>query len=490
VTGSPFRRDEDPVAASSTAHGVRVFFSNLGCKLNQAEVDALARQFAARGHRVVGSLTEADLHVVNSCTVTHQAARDSRKAARRGARQGHPLRTVLTGCYATASAAEAAALAGVDLVVHNRDKDRLVDLVARELPRWAAAERAAGAGDAPPARPTVEHRTRRERASSTPPARTASDLPAAGAVASVAAVPGSRLALELGPARALVKIEDGCDMRCAFCIIPRTRGGQRSRPLVEVTREAAALEAAGHREIVITGVQISAYRDGAARLPELLDALLAATGACRFRLTSIAPWELDAPLLERLDHPRICRHVHLSLQSGDDRTLRRMRRPYSAARFAAVLDALRERAPGCAVTTDVIAGFPGETDEEFEASLAFVAAARFAKVHVFTFSARPGTEAAGLPDPVPAERRRERTGRLLGVAAAAEEAFRRAHLGSVARVLWEGERDGAWIGTSDNYLRIFARGAVGGLRGHLTSATLVELVPGGLGAMLAAAPSS
>jgi threonylcarbamoyladenosine tRNA methylthiotransferase MtaB len=416
---------------------VRVLLTNLGCKLNQAEVDAMARQFVARGHRLAASLDDADLHVVNSCTVTHQAARDSRKAARRAGRERRAVRTVLTGCYATAEAAEAAALAGVDLVVPNRDKHRLVELVAREFPEWAAD----------------------------------------------ALVRESPLPLELATARALVKIEDGCGMPCAFCVIPRTRGVERSRPLREVAAEVAALEQAGHREIVVTGVLISSYRDGAARLPELLDAALAATRHCRFRLSSIAPWDVSSRLVERLAHPRVCRHLHLALQSGDDRVLRRMRRPYTAAAFAATVDGIRRRVPGVAVTTDVIVGFPGESEAEFATSLRLIEELGFARVHTFTYSARPGTAAAAAPDPVPPERKRERMGRVLEVAARTETAFRRANLGSRARVLWEVASADGWVGTTDNYLRAFAAGGHA-LRGRLTGATLDRLVPGGVAATL------
>ena len=409
---------------------MRVFFTNLGCKLNQAEVDAMARRFAARGHRVVATLEEADLHVVNTCTVTRQAARDSRKAARRAAREAISARTVVTGCWATAESSEARALDGVDLVVVNRDKDRLVDIVA-------------------------------------------------GAFAQDE-VPISYVPLQLGPARALLKVEDGCDMRCAFCIIPRPRGRERSRPLREVVAEARALEAGGHAEIVVTGVQISAYRDGDVRLPELIDALLRATTTSRLRLTSIAPWELDQATLDRVAHPRLCRHVHLSLQSGDDRTLRRMRRPYTTARFASLVEALRARVPGIAITTDVIVGFPGESDAEHEASLAFVDAQRFARVHVFNYSAREGTEAASMPEQSSPALRRQRMASMLEVAAEAEAGFHRAHLGASGRVLWEGRRAGRWLGTTDNYLRVFAETSAENLRGTVTEVPLIRVVPGGL----------
>jgi threonylcarbamoyladenosine tRNA methylthiotransferase MtaB len=272
-------------------------------------------------------------------------------------------------------------------------------------------------------------------------------------------------------------------MRCAFCIIPRTRGAQRSRPLREVVDEVRALEAGGHREIVVTGVQISEWRDGGARLSELLDALLAATTASRFRLTSIAPWRLGPALLERLGHPRVCRHLHLSLQSGDDRTLRRMRRPYDGACYAAAVAAARRHVPGIAITTDVIVGFPGETDAEFDSSLAFIEAIGFARLHAFGYSPREGTEAATMPDQVSAQRTRERMTRLLEVAARAEDAFRAQHVGTDARVLWEGRRRGRWAGTSDNYLRVFTE-RDDDLRGRLTVARLTRAVDGGLDGQL------
>ncbi|HVR30154.1 MAG TPA: hypothetical protein VMS86_11550, partial [Thermoanaerobaculia bacterium] len=210
---------------------MRVFLSNLGCKLNQAEVDALARQFRARGHAVVGTLADADVHIVNSCTVTHLAARDSRKAARRGARERHRPRTVLTGCHATAQPEEAARL-GVDLVVDNRDKDRLVELVAR------AFSESVRVGTARPAASGLASKRARPDHPADEPVRllVRADEPAPSRV------PVSYVRLEFGTARALVKVEDGCDMRCAFCVIPSTRGAQRSRPLREVVAEIRALE--------------------------------------------------------------------------------------------------------------------------------------------------------------------------------------------------------------------------------------------------------
>jgi len=416
---------------------VRVYFTNLGCKLNQAEIEGFARDFLAAGHEVVGSLSDADLHVVNSCTVTQTAARSSRKAAGRGHRAAgsRTLRTVLTGCYASDPTA-AARLAGVDLVVPNAEKDRLLERVHAAFP------------DAVPA-------------------------------FSDSAIPVPYVPLPFGNTRALLKVEDGCNMRCAFCIIPSTRGRQRSRPLRKVVDEVRGLVEAGYREVVVTGVQISAWQDGDARLPELVRALLEETEVPRLRLTSIAPWDLDERLLELWSDRRLCRHLHLSLQSGCTETLRRMRRPYTAEGFLQILERLRAAIPGVAVTTDVIVGFPGETEDELRQSLATVAAAGFAKVHAFPFSPRAGTEAACLPDPVHPGERKERMARLLAVADRSERAFRRAHLGRRETVLWEKPKDGLGQGLTDNYLRVLCpEGA--GLAGRFSEVELVGLEEEGM----------
>jgi threonylcarbamoyladenosine tRNA methylthiotransferase MtaB len=407
---------------------MRVHFTNLGCKLNQAEIERLARDFTAAGHEVVASLAEADLHVVNSCTVTLAAARTSRKAAGRG--RGR-LRTVLTGCWATERPDEAARLAGVDLVVPNVEKDHLLARVHEAFPQAVVA-------DPVPCSPS----------------------PA-------------------GHTRALVKIEDGCNMRCSFCIIPFTRGAQRSRPLAEVVEEVGARVEDGYREVVITGVQISAWRHEGDRLPDLVRAILAGTDVPRLRLTSIAPWDLDDPLLDLWDDRRLCRHLHLSLQSGSTATLCRMRRPYTAESYLALLARVRATIPGVAITTDVIVGFPGETEDDFAESLATVEAARFAKVHVFPYSARVGTEATAMPGQVAPETKKKRMDRMLAAAARAELGFHRAHLGTRATVLWERPREGMGYGLTDNYLRVLsAEGA--GLWNRFSEVELVELVGEGV----------
>ena len=409
---------------------MRVHLTHLGCKLNQAEIERLGRDFEAAGHEVVGSLAEADLHVVNSCTVTQEAARGSRKEAGRARRGGRPVRTVLTGCYASGSPEEAARVAGVDLVVLNSDKDRLVEIVQEAFPGFPAGP-----------------------------------VPCAS--------------FPVGPTRALVKVEDGCNMRCSFCIIPFTRGTQRSRALPEVIAEVRSLLGRGYQEIVVTGVQISAWRSEGGRLADLVRAILEETDVPRLRLTSIAPWDLDERLLDLWGDRRLCRHLHLSLQSGATATLRRMRRPYTAESYLALLGRVRAAMPGVAVTTDVIVGFPGETEEEFTESLTTVEAAGFAKVHVFPYSVRPGTAAEEMPGQVPPERKKERMARMLALAERAERDFRSAHLGARGTVLWERPKDGMGQGLTDNYLRVLCpEGAA--LRNRFSEVEMVGIVPEGL----------
>jgi threonylcarbamoyladenosine tRNA methylthiotransferase MtaB len=474
---------------------MRVFFTNLGCKLNQAENERLARDFLAAGHQVAAVLADADLHVVNSCTVTAAAARSSRQAARAAARlaTGRPPRTVLTGCWATASPAAAAALAGVDLVVPNSDKERLLEQVRRAFPEPPAAREVPEVPAVPeapePPEPSEPSAAPKPPPSLPPPTLRDAKPPH-------------------GNTRALVKIEDGCDMRCAFCIIPSTRGRQRSRPPAEVVAEVRRLAGGGYREIVVTGVQISAYRAAPAGpapassrrtlgLAYLVRAMLAALPgpadppgmppaaaagappATRLRLTSIAPWELDAELLALWSDRRLCRHLHLSLQSGSDATLRRMRRPYTAGRYARLVELARAAVPGVAVTTDVIVGFPGETAAEFEESLATVAALGFAKVHVFPFSPRPGTAAAALPDAVPPAEQRQRMARMMAVAERSAQAFRAAHLGRRAMVLWERPKRGCGQGLTDTYIRVFSPDGAA-LRNQLVEVELAALAPGGM----------
>ena len=413
---------------------MRIYVGSLGCKLNQSEMDALARQLAAGGHQVVTAPAEADLCVLNTCAVTHVAAQKSRQALRRMHRDNPQARLIATGCYAQLTPGDLCELPGVEMVVGNREKDQLEELLGKD----AMGVRSLGS------------------ASSLPRTRT----------------------------RALVKIQDGCDNACTYCIIRVARGPQRSRPAGEILAEVQARLAAGHQEIVLTGVHIGAYgRDrqgspGRIDLWGLVRQVLAETGVPRLRLSSIEPWDLSEQALQLWDDPRLCRHLHLPLQSGSNATLHRMARQYTTAQFQRWVTAARAAIPDLAVTTDLIVGFPGETDGEFEESLAFVQKIGFSRAHVFPYSIRPGTPAAQMPGQVPSQIKAERSRALRGVASASQRAFSQSFVGRTMDVLWESDREGdkgaEWSGLTDNYLRVHTRSPAN-LANRLLSTRLVAI---------------
>ena len=396
---------------------MKVYVSSLGCKLNQSEMDSLAGELAAGGHELVSSPAEADLCVLNTCAVTHVAAQKSRQALRRLYRDNPRARLIVTGCYAEITPEDLGELEGVERVVGNREKERLAQWIGD-----SAAERAASVPV------PIRSRTR---------------------------------------TRALIKIQDGCDNACTYCIIHVARGPQRSRPPDEILAEVRARLADGHKEIVLTGVHIGAYGCDRQREPAetdlwaLVGRILAGTDVPRLRLSSIEPWDLSEQAFRLWDDPRLCRHLHLPLQSGCDATLRRMARRYTTAEFSAWVTAARAAIPDLAVTTDVIAGFPGETEEEFAQSLAFVESMAFSRVHVFPYSARAGTPAAQMPGQVPAQIKAQRARVLRDAAAASQRAFSRSFVGRTLDVLWESQQGrgehAMWSGLTDNYLRVVTR---------------------------------
>jgi threonylcarbamoyladenosine tRNA methylthiotransferase MtaB len=457
---------------------MRVHVSSLGCKLNQSEMESLAMQLVQRGHQIVASPAEADLCVLNTCAVTSVAEQKTRQALRRLHRENPNARLVATGCYAELSPAEFQEMAGgpglpgVVLVAGNRAKAHLADLLAGTT--------------APTDRVCPADRVR--------PAST----PATAGAPSEGRTPVPNAQLPIARTRALVKIQDGCDNACTYCIIHVARGPQRSRPADQVLAEVQARLAAGHKEIVLTGVHIGAYgRDrgtgsggapGAAHSPStdlwaLVRRILAETEVPRLRLSSIEPWDLPPEALDLWSNARLCPHLHLPLQSGADAVLRRMGRRYTTAKFTALVDAARAAIPDLAVTTDVIAGFPGETAAEHAESLAFVAAMGFARVHVFPYSLRPGTPAAQMPGQVAPPVKAERASALRAAATASAAAFCQRFVGRTVSVLWESSRpgrDGAvWNGLTGNYLRVHTL-ARENLANSLTPTRLVALTRAGL----------
>lgn len=402
---------------------MRVAFVTQGCRLNQFESDALARQAREAGHAVVEADETPELVVINTCTITHEADADARQQVRRATRAG--ARVVVTGCFATAAPDEVAALPGVERVIGNREKERLFELVA--------------ATEAPRIHVAPVDLTRRVRV--------------------------SRLRPELEPrrSRAYLKIQDGCDYRCSFCVVPQVRGRSASVPAEEVAQQLAALVAAGAPEVVLTGVHLGIYgRDLQPRetLASLVAALLTRVGASRLRLGSVDPHEVSDALVGLLARePGLCRFLHLPVQSGSDAVLRRMRRAHKADDLRSLVPRLVREVPGIGIGTDVIVGFPQESEDEFAETLALLAALPLAWLHVFTYSPRGGTAAAGLAGQVPPEVKRRRRAALGALAAEKGRAFAASQVGARLRAVVHRERRrGDLVARADNGLTILLRG--------------------------------
>lgn len=423
---------------------MRVRVETLGCRLNTSEIDRIGRQFVADGHQVVGPDEPADVCILNTCAVTHIAARKSRQLIRH-LKHAHPgAAMVVTGCYAELEREQVAAL-GADIVVGNQEKDDVVRLVAERLGKRAMRDQS-----------QVVQEPDNQRL-----------------------YPGAR-------ARAFVKVQDGCDNRCTYCVVTIARGAARSRLVDEIVAEVQHLEAIGYREVVLSGVHLGSYGHDVGRrrgIFHLTRRLLDETDIPRLRLSSLEPWDLAVDFFSLWEDSRLGRHLHLPLQSGCDATLRRMARRTTTERFAQLVSAARAAIPDLSVTTDLMVGFPGETEDEFIESLDIVEAMAFAGIHVFRYSARPGTEAASMADQVPPEVAAERSQRARQVGARTERSFRHSFLGRTMDVLWEGaEPNGAnllWSGLTDNYLRVSASGGPY-LRNTITPVRLVAHTPTGL----------
>ena len=398
---------------------MRIAFCTLGCKVNQYETQALERLFTARGHVLAPFEGEADVYVINSCTVTAVSDKKSRQVVRQARKRAPDAVVALCGCYPQTHPQDMKDLP-VDLVAGTGDRLEFVELVERA---WAERREKITALDDAMMRRVFE------------------PLPAGG--------------LE-GRTRAMLKVEDGCVNFCSYCIIPYARGPVRSLPLQDAAAQAARLAGEGYKELVLTGIEISSWghdlRDGTS-LIDLMEAVCAAAPGCRIRLGSLEPRTVTGEFCLRaakLDN--LCPHFHLSMQSGCDATLKRMNRKYDTARFFESVSLLGKYFQTPAVTTDMIVGFPGETEEEFAQSLDFIQRCAFAAMHIFPYSKRPGTPAAAMPGQVPKAVKEERARRAAEIAARME----RRYLGrwKTAEVLFEEERDGLWRGHTTHYCEV------------------------------------
>ncbi len=395
---------------------MRVHLKTLGCRLNEAELESWARDFQQQGIRPSGSPDDADLLVINTCAVTEEAVKKSRKLLRRAQRDNPRAKLVVSGCYASLNPEQAAADLGVDLIVPNTDKERLAEIAIREL--------------ALPTMPVT------------------------------AMEPDSYSPLRRNRQRAFIKVQDGCRYRCSYCIVTLARGEERSRSIPEVITEINTLAEQGIQEVVLAGVHLGGYgSDTGDNLKKLVETVLSDTDIPRIRLGSLEPWDLPEDFWSLFNNPRLMPHLHLPMQSGADTVLRRMSRRCRSGEFLQLVDAARRQIPDFNVTTDIIVGFPGETEDEWHQTLEFVEQAAFGHVHIFAFSPRSGTKAAMLPNPVPREVKRQRSEALHELAERLKEERLRQELGKVGEVLVEGspsEIDGSllWSGYLPNYLRV------------------------------------
>jgi len=417
---------------------MKIYLDTVGCRLNQSEIETMARQFRAAGHEVVPSPELADMAVVNTCAVTIQAASDSRGKIRHIARAG-VSQIIPTGCWTTLQPKEAATLPNVLRVVTNEQKDYLV----------------ADALDIPHESFDLE-----------PIAR--------------APLPGLHRRT-----RAFIKVQDGCDNHCTFCVTTVARGESRSRPLADVIQDIQFALEGGSKEIVLTGVHLGSWgQDSGKHLRDLVKAIFRETDVGRLRLSSLEPWDLDADFFLLWEDKRLMPHLHLPLQSGCDATLKRMARKTTPASFRDLVNAARSVMPDAAITTDIIAGFPGETEEEFSESLAFVEEMDFAGGHVFSYSPRPSTGAAKMKGQVRPEVRKKRNHILTDVLEESAKIYRHKFVGRTMSVLWESTSElGEWgwqmEGWTGNYLRVSAA-ASSARWNEVDQVKLTEVADGGV----------
>ncbi|MDD4080578.1 MAG: tRNA (N(6)-L-threonylcarbamoyladenosine(37)-C(2))-methylthiotransferase MtaB [Eubacteriales bacterium] len=399
-----------------------VAFCTLGCKVNQYDSQAMLEKFLEAGFEQVDFDQAADVYVVNTCVVTAVGEQKSRQMLRRALRQNPQAQLVAAGCLAQKDADKLKGL-GVRLVVGNQHRGRVVALL----------EEAVAQGQQ-----TV-------------------------AVEDVSKIPYEPLKIsrQEGRSRANVKIQEGCDRFCAYCIIPYVRGTIRSREPGDIGLEARSLADAGYREMVLTGIHLSSYGRDLEGVT-LLDAVWQVArvpGIDRIRLGSLEPVIAAAEFVKALaEIPQVCPQFHLSLQSGSDSVLKRMRRRYCAAEYLAAARRLQEAFPGCALTTDLMVGFPGETEEEFAQSLAFCREVGFARMHVFPYSTRAGTAADRMPGQLSREKKASRAREAIALSEALSESYRKALIGTRQPVLFETAREGEAIGHSPQFIEVIARG--------------------------------
>jgi len=435
---------------------MKVAFHTLGCKVNHYETEAIKEAFVSRGAEIAGEDEYADVYIINTCTVTNIADRKSRQFIRRAKRLNPDAVIAVTGCYAQVAADEIAEMPEVDLIIGNGRKSEICGMVMQKLQDGRVTEKQADVLVLPREELNFYEDMGRIEAGSD------------------------------GMTRAYIKIQDGCDRFCSYCLIPYARGPVRSRPAGDIVEEVRSLAEAGHREIVLTGINTALYGTEAgaecslSELLTMLDELKAPEGTdFRIRLSSLEPTVVDKNNVEEIiRHRRLCHHLHLSVQNGSDAVLKSMNRHYTRAEYLEIVRALREYDPDFGITTDIIVGFPGETEEDFRDTLDIVKEASFGKTHVFRYSPRKGTAGAKLRGAVPEEVKKERAGILEEAAEEVARDFRLSIKGKEQTVLIEEEEDGYMTGYTGNYIKAYI--SLSDLGGSAVPGEFCRVIPEGL----------
>lgn len=391
---------------------MQIHLKTLGCRLNEAELESWAEDFQSKGHTLIDNPEHADLLVVNTCAVTQEAVKKSRQIIRRTHRNNPMAKLVVSGCYASLDEKIQQDISGIDLVINNQQKDQLVDIALKEL--------------------------------------NFETMPA------LFTEPGEASIFKRGRNRAFIKIQDGCRYRCTFCIITVARGDERSRTEVDIINDINKFHQQGIQEIVLTGVHVGGYGSELdSNLYQLIKTVLSNTDIPRIRLASVEPWDLPEEFFSLFSNKKLMPHLHLPLQSGSDSVLKRMARRCKTNDYKKLIQQARNEIPNFNLTTDIIVGFPGETEKEWNESLSFIEETAFSHIHIFTYSKRDGTKATTLANQIDTSIKKERSKQLHALSKSMRQSSLNDQIGKTHSVLWETRNENnAWMGYTENFIRV------------------------------------
>jgi len=400
------------LSITGIVRAMQIHLKTLGCRLNEAELESWAEDFQSKGHRLTDKPEHADLLVVNTCAVTQEAVKKSRQIIRRTHRNNSTAKLVVSGCYASLDEKIQYDIPGIDLLIKNQQKDQLVDIALKEL--------------------------------------NFETMPA------LSTEPGEASIFKRGRNRAFIKIQDGCRYRCTFCIVTVARGNERSRTETDIIKDINQFHQQGVQEIVLTGVHVGGYGSELdSNLYQLIKTILSNTDIPRIRLASVEPWDLPEEFFSLFSNKRLMPHMHLPLQSGSDSVLKRMARRCKTNDYKKIIQQARKEIPDFNLTTDIIVGFPGETKEEWQESLNFIAETIFSHIHIFTYSKREGTKAATLANQVDSSIKKERSKQLHILSNSMRQSSLMNQIGKTHAVLWEARNENdKWMGYTENFIRV------------------------------------